>query len=72
MKETVPAAKKKDAVLDFSVIFQNYHGEYLKKPAGSVHSIGKSKDDINTLQSLNMKIGDCMDVSIKTSAPKEA
>ena len=65
----MPAAKKKDAVLDFHVVYLNYHGKYVRKPAGSVQSIGKGKDDFTSLQAINFRIGDIMDVSINTNPP---
>lgn len=65
----VPAAKKRDTILNFSIVYLNYHGTYVRKAAGSVQSIGKGKDDYTTLYELNMKIGDLMDVSIVTNAP---
>ncbi len=68
----MPAAKNKDAMLDFHIVYLNYHGTYVIKPAGSVQSIGKGKDDFATLQSLGMKIGDSIDVSIVTSKPPKS
>ena len=65
----MPAASKKDALMEFAIIYINYHGKYIRKPVGSVHSSGKNKDLYSTLEMLNMKIGDAIDVSIKTSTP---
>ena len=62
----VPAAKQKDALLEFFTVYPTYSGKYKKKPAGTVQSIGKGKDDPITLESLKMRIGDCIDVNIRT------
>ena len=69
LRGTVPAASKKDAIMEFSIIYINYQGKYIRKPVGSVNSLGKGKDSYSALEMLNMKIGDAIDVSIKTSTP---
>ena len=65
VKEMVPAAKKKDATIEFYIVYLNFYGKYKKRLAGSVSSIGKGKEDYSTLEEINMRIGDLMDVKIK-------
>ena len=56
--------------MNFFIVYYNYHGRYNKKLAGTVQSIGKGQDDYTTLQGLNMRIGDIVDVSINKTSSK--
>ena len=67
LKEFVPEAKQKDSILEYYVVYPNPHGKgYLKKPAGTVFAIGKGKDDLLTIHEIGMRIGDRMDINIKS------
>jgi uncharacterized protein Usg len=42
----------------------HFLGIYKRKPAGSLHSVKKAKDDFVTLDDLRFVIGDILDVNI--------
>ncbi len=63
----LPAAKQKNAVLEYTAIYASSTGKYRKKLAGSVSAIGKGKDDLVTLENLKMRVGDCFGINIHPS-----
>ena len=72
LKETVPAAKDKNAMLEYHVIYPNPHGKgLLKKPAGVVYAIGKGRYDFLTIHEIGMRIGDRMDIIIRTREDRQ-
>jgi len=67
-KEAVEAARKKDAVLNFSFLFPDSKGKLQRKEVGSVYSNKKGPDDNKTLHYFKFSIGDYLDINISNKA----
>jgi histone deacetylase complex subunit SAP18 len=64
IKEAIEPARKKDAQLNFSLVFPDSKGKLQRKELGSIYSSRKGPDDIKTLQNLRFTIGDYLDICI--------
>lgn len=67
IKDAVEIAKKKDAILNFSLVFPDSKGKLQRKELGSIHAYKKSQDDSKTLNQLRLTVGDHLDININTT-----
>ena len=67
VKEVVSTAKKRDTDLHYSIIYYDSKGKFLRKEIGTVSSTKKGPDDLKTLFQLEFKVGDILDLLIKTN-----
>ncbi|RAL46247.1 hypothetical protein DM860_016680 [Cuscuta australis] len=68
VKEVVPEARKRDAVLSFSFVYPAKTGRYIVKHVGETHSIPSVRrpdSGHQTLSDLKFEIGDYLDVAIR-------
>jgi len=69
VKEVQPAARRREARLQFALVYPDRQGRLTRRPLGTVHAApGKrSEAERHTLHSLQFQTGDFMDVAILTS-----
>jgi len=70
IKDAVDNAKKKDAVLIYSLVFPDSKGRLQRKEVGTIHAHKKSQDDNKTLQQIKFTVGDYLDININASDNK--
>ena len=68
IKEAIESARKKEAQLNFSLIFPDSKGKLQRKEMGVVYSGKKGQDDNKTLHSLRFTIGDYLDININNKS----
>ena len=66
VKEVRPEARGRYAILKYSLVYPNRHGENVMKRLGSVKSLYTGPDDDTTLDSLGLHIGDYLDIALYT------
>ena len=71
IKEVHPEARNRGAVLKYNLVYPNHHGENVIKRIGVVKSLYKGEDDDATLDSLELHIGDYLDVALYTEEKPE-
>jgi len=63
----VIAARKRNAELQYSLLYYDSNNKLQRRELGTVLSVKKSKDDFKTFSTMNFSIGDFIDVCIKTN-----
>lgn len=71
IKEVHPEARGRAAVLKYSLVYPNRHGENVIKKIGTVKSCYAGEYDESTLDSLGLRIGDYLDVALYTEEKPE-
>jgi Sin3 associated polypeptide p18 (SAP18) len=69
IQRDIEVSRKRDTQLEFSLVYQDYNGNYRRKHLGSVKVGHMGGDDLKNLNTLRYKIGDFLSVAI--IEPKE-
>lgn len=65
LKDVIPSADAPESTLSFSAISINQNGRFFREELGKVKATRPGPDDKKSLESLNFKIGDYLDIAIR-------